>query len=88
MNVTETSEFDDHNYSDVVICPEVSFQSLEMVRKSTPGSSPATLFIAMDMVEADTLRCDARVTSHDSVVEIMTQPYVCNDCKRIVTNAL
>jgi hypothetical protein len=76
MYVTETSEWSGHDHFDVVIFPEVSFNSLNIIRENAKGRPPAALFIAMDMIEADTLRCDARITSQASVVEIMTQPYV------------
>lgn len=76
MSVTLTSEWDEVDKSDIVICPEVSFESLQTIRNTKHRKPPATLFIAMDTMEADTLRCDARVTSADSVVEVVTQPYV------------
>ncbi|KAI8938103.1 hypothetical protein NX059_005772 [Plenodomus lindquistii] len=74
MDVTLTSEWDDKNQFDIVICPEVSFESLETIQRNKCRKPPATLFIAMDTMEADTLRCDARVTSSASVVEVITQP--------------
>lgn len=74
MVVNLTSEWNGQDESDIVICPEVSFESLQKIRDITYRKPPATLFIAMDTMEADTLRCDARVTSPASVVEIVTQP--------------
>ncbi|CAO2657602.1 Nn.00g037280.m01.CDS01 [Neocucurbitaria sp. VM-36] len=74
MVVTLTSEWDVHDESDVVICPEVSFEGLQAIRSVTHRRPPATLLIAIDTLEADTLRCDARITSKSSIVEVMTQP--------------
>ncbi|KAH7402409.1 hypothetical protein BKA66DRAFT_435834 [Pyrenochaeta sp. MPI-SDFR-AT-0127] len=74
MIVTETNDWDGQDECDIVICPEVSFESLHTIRTAAQRKLPATLFIAMDTIEADTLRCDARITSPDSVVEVMTQP--------------
>ncbi|KAF1833791.1 hypothetical protein BDW02DRAFT_551737 [Decorospora gaudefroyi] len=74
MEVTESSEWTGHEDADVVVFPEISFASLKTIREKAAERPPALLFITMDMVEADTLRCDARVTSQSSVVEIMTQP--------------
>ncbi|KAF1841778.1 uncharacterized protein K460DRAFT_173295 [Cucurbitaria berberidis CBS 394.84] len=74
MIVTKTSEWDGHDESDVVVCPEVFFEGLQAIRSAMHRRPPATLFIAMDTLEADTLRCDARVTSKSSIVEVMTQP--------------
>lgn len=76
MIVTQTSDWDGHDESDIVICPEVSFECLQTIRAASIRNPPATLLIAMDTIEAETIRCDARVTSSESVVEVMTQPYV------------
>jgi hypothetical protein len=76
MEVTKTDEWDGHDECDVIVCPEISFASLKIIREKASGRPPAALFIAMDIVEADTLRCDARITNQASVVEIMTQPCV------------
>jgi hypothetical protein len=76
MDVTQTSKWTGLDECDIVICPEISFDSLKAIRDKAIVAPPATLFIAMDMVEANTLRCDARITSQSSVIEIMTQPYV------------
>ncbi|KAJ4373931.1 hypothetical protein N0V83_002670 [Neocucurbitaria cava] len=74
MDVTVTSEYDGDDTTDIVICPEVSFESLQRIRDTARRKPPATVFITMDTMEADTLRCDARVMSKASVVEVMTQP--------------
>ena len=76
MIVTQTSDWDGRAELDVIICPQVSFEKLNTVRQRAQRKMPATLFVAMDMMEADTLRSDARVTSMSSIVEIMAQPYV------------
>ncbi|KAF2108362.1 hypothetical protein BDV96DRAFT_504582 [Lophiotrema nucula] len=75
MDVTESSDWDGHD-ADLVILPEPSFDYLTSIRKrrSTTGKAPVTIFIAMDGLEASTLRSDARVQSKESVVEIMAQP--------------
>lgn len=74
LSVSQVSEWDGLNDADVVICPEVSFESLKTIRTTSGRKPPATLLIAMDVIEAETLRCDARVTSDQSVVDVMTQP--------------
>lgn len=48
MDVTLTSEWNGHDESDIVICPEVSFESLQTIRDIAHRKPPATLFIAMD----------------------------------------
>ncbi|KAF2636856.1 hypothetical protein P280DRAFT_492817 [Massarina eburnea CBS 473.64] len=62
--------------ADLVICPEPSFEYLESIRsfKSIDQRAPVTIFVAIDALEAATLRTDARVQSRESVVEIMMQP--------------
>ncbi|KAF1835126.1 hypothetical protein BDW02DRAFT_568415 [Decorospora gaudefroyi] len=64
------------NDSDIVICPELSFEYLAAMRRQRVEGKPApvTIFIAMDALEAATLRSDVRVTNGESAVEIMTQP--------------
>lgn len=74
MDVTLSDDWDEQNDSDLVVCPEVSFESLQRIRSTVRRKPPATVFIAMDTLEADTLRCDARVTNTASVVEVVTQP--------------
>lgn len=77
LDVKRTKVWDGSDDSEVVICPEVSFESLQTIRNgaATAGRKcPATIFIAMDVLEAETLRSDARVTSKESIVESMTQP--------------
>ncbi|KAL5119498.1 hypothetical protein ACEQ8H_002563 [Pleosporales sp. CAS-2024a] len=63
--------------TEIIICPEVSFDSLHKIRSNaakTGKSCPPTIFIAMDILEAEALRCDARVTSRESIVESIVQP--------------
>jgi hypothetical protein len=75
MNVIRTAQWDAHD-SDLVIVPELSFAYLKSIRKSRSNGSkaPVTIFVAMDGLEAATLRSDWRIRSKESVVEIMTQP--------------
>ena len=77
LDVRRTSAWDGSDDTEVIICPEVSFESLQTIRNSAANAQrrcPATVFIAMDVLEAGTLRSDARVTSKESIVESMTQP--------------
>lgn len=80
MNVIRTTMAHDSD-SEIVIVPELSFEYLASIRRSRPEGrkAPVTIFVAMDALEAATLRSDARVSNKESVVEIMTQPYV-RDC--------
>ncbi|ORY16126.1 hypothetical protein BCR34DRAFT_597924 [Clohesyomyces aquaticus] len=75
MEVVYASEKRGHS-ADIVICPEVSFEYLAAIRKERTEneSAPVTVFVAMDALEAATLRSDARIANKQSVVEIMTQP--------------
>lgn len=75
MNVVQTTNWDGHE-CDIVIVPELSFEYLAAIRRAriNGGRAPVTIFIAMDALEAATLRSDARVQKRESVVEIMTQP--------------
>jgi hypothetical protein len=75
MEVVKTTEWDSHD-SDIVICPELSFDYLAAIRgrRVSGRRAPVTVFVAMDALEAATLRSDVRVTNKESVVEIMTQP--------------
>jgi hypothetical protein len=77
MEVVRTTEWTGHD-CDIVITPELSFDYLKAIRRSRYEGSkaPVTIFVALDGMEAATLRSDARVRSKESVVEIMTQPYV------------
>jgi len=77
MHVVQTTKGNDHD-ADVVIVPELSFEYLASIRTFRVGvnRAPVTIFVAMDALEAATLRSDHRVKSKESVVEIMTQPYV------------
>jgi hypothetical protein len=80
MNVVRTTEWGKHD-ADIVIVPEFSFEYLASIRRSRADGerAPVTIFIALDAMEAATLRSDARVRSKESVVEVMTQPYVSKD---------
>jgi hypothetical protein len=75
MEVVHSHEWT-RNDTDLVICPEVSFDYLTAIRRRRPkcGKAPVTIFVAMDGLEAATLRQDARISNKESVVEIMTQP--------------
>jgi hypothetical protein len=75
MEVVKFTEWEGHD-ADIVICPELSFDYLAAIRhQRTRGQrAPVTVFVAMDALEAATLRSDVRVTNRESVVEIMTQP--------------
>ncbi|KAH7389316.1 hypothetical protein DE146DRAFT_620053 [Phaeosphaeria sp. MPI-PUGE-AT-0046c] len=88
MNVVRSATGHDYD-SQIVIVPELSFEYLSFIRRSRIKGhrAPITIFIAMDALEASTLRSDARVRSKESVVEIMTQPcgpfklaYILNHC--------
>ncbi|KAH7088360.1 hypothetical protein FB567DRAFT_337483 [Paraphoma chrysanthemicola] len=90
MNVIQTAKWQGNNY-DIIICPEPSFDFLASIRdqRARDGASRAsvTIFVALDALEAATLRSDARVQNKESVVEIVTQPlgpyklaYVLNRC--------
>ncbi|KAF1921711.1 hypothetical protein BDU57DRAFT_59188 [Ampelomyces quisqualis] len=88
MNVVRTKEWAG-NDADIIIAPEISFDYLKAIRRSRYEGSkaPVTIFVALDSMEAATLRSDARVRSKESVVEIMTQPcgpfklaYILNQC--------
>jgi hypothetical protein len=75
MQVVRTTKWEGHD-ADIVIVPELSFEYLGSIRSSRSGGgrAPVTIFVAMDALEAATLRSDARVKNKESVVEIMTQP--------------
>ncbi|KAH6639704.1 hypothetical protein C7974DRAFT_422225 [Boeremia exigua] len=90
MDVVQTTKWEDNN-ADIVICPEPSFEYLAAIRtkraENQAAKAAVTIFVALDALEAATLRSDVRVTSKESVVEIMTQPlgpfklaYVLNQC--------
>jgi signal transduction histidine kinase len=79
LDIYQTSVWDGSDETEVVICPEVSFDSLQMIRRNAAKAGrrcPATVLIAMDILEAETLRSDARVTSRESIVQSITQPQV------------
>jgi signal transduction histidine kinase len=76
LDIHYTTVWDGSDESEVVICPEVSFDSLQTIRTNAAKAGrpcPATVLIAMDILEAETLRSDARVTSQ-SIVQTVTQP--------------
>ncbi|RMZ66283.1 sensor histidine kinase response [Pyrenophora seminiperda CCB06] len=75
MEVVKSTEWQGHD-ADLVICPELSFDYLATIRRHRiqGQKAPVTIFIGMDGLEAATLRSDVRVTSRESVVEIITQP--------------
>jgi hypothetical protein len=75
MHVIQTANWEGHN-SDIVIVPELSFEYLAAIRRARVEGrrAPVTIFVAMDALEAATLRSDARVQKKESVVEIITQP--------------
>lgn len=77
MDVVQATSWECNN-TDLVICPEPSFAYLASIRdkrvelKATKAA--VTIFVALDVLEAATLRSDVRVKSKESVVEIVTQP--------------
>jgi hypothetical protein len=77
MEVVQTSKWEG-NDTDIMICPEPSFDYLTSLRyrrtANNESRAATTIFIAMDSLEAATLRSDVRVQNKESVVEIMTQP--------------
>ena len=79
MEVVQSTKWQDNNI-DLVICPEPSFDYLTSIRDgrvvANAEKAPVTIFVALDALEAATLRSDVRVQSKESVVEIMTQPSV------------
>jgi hypothetical protein len=77
LNVYHAAEWDGSDDTEIVVCPEVSFDSLQKIRSSAAKAGrrcPAAILISMDILEAETLRSDARVTSKESIVESVTQP--------------
>ena len=79
MKVVQSTKWQDNDV-DLVICPEPSFDYLASIRDRRAvdhaDRAPGTIFVALDALEAATLRSDVRVQSKESVVEIMTQPSV------------
>jgi hypothetical protein len=77
MDVVQTTRWEG-NGCDLVICPEPSFDFLNSIREKRTDAKAAkaamTIFVALDTLEAATLRSDVRVKNKESVVEIMTQP--------------
>jgi signal transduction histidine kinase len=77
VDIYNSSTWDGTDDTEVVICPEISFESLQMVRDNAAKAGrpcPATVLVAMDLLEAETIRCDARVQGKQFVVETITQP--------------
>jgi signal transduction histidine kinase len=64
--------------AELFICTEPNFESLAEIRSKTAASekSSIVIFITLDAIEASALRTDVRVLSDQSVVEIVSQPYV------------
>lgn len=79
MDVVQTTKWEGNN-CDLVICPEPSFDYLASIRNQRANvkasKAAVTVFVALDALEAATLRSDVRVRSKESVVEIMAQPLV------------
>ncbi|USP76619.1 uncharacterized protein yc1106_03893 [Curvularia clavata] len=75
MEVVRSTDWQ-YNGADMIICPEVSFEYLDTIRRrrARDQRAPVVVFVGMDAFEAATLRSDVRVTCKESVVEIMTQP--------------
>ncbi|KAF2739571.1 hypothetical protein EJ04DRAFT_484532 [Polyplosphaeria fusca] len=82
--VVETSTWE-QGIADIVVCPEPFFDFVAQIRgqRNMDGKPPATVFIAMDGIEAAALRSDVRITSAGSIVEILTQP--CGPSKLVST---
>lgn len=76
LEVTIVSDEAEEEEASIVICLEPSFKYLAHLISSTKGGEkPAiTIFLALDAIEAATLRLDERVASKLSVVEIMPRP--------------
>jgi hypothetical protein len=79
MDVIQATKWEGNN-CDLVICPEPSFDYLASIRDQRANTRTAkasvTIFVALDALEAVTLRSDVRVKNKESVVEIVTQPLV------------
>lgn len=79
MDVIQTTKWEGNN-CDLVICPELSFDYLASIRDrradTKASKTSVTIFVALDALEAVTLRSDVRVKNKESVVEIITQPLV------------
>lgn len=77
MDVVQTGKWEG-NDCDLVICPEPSFEYLNSIREKRTNAratrAAVTIFVALDALEAATLRSDVRIQNKESVVEIMTQP--------------
>lgn len=79
MEVVQTTKWEGNN-ADIIICPEPFFEYLASIRHqradAKASKAPITIFVALDALEAATLRSDVRVQNKESVVEILTQPLV------------
>lgn len=79
MEVVQTTQWEGNN-ADIIICAEPFFEYLASIRHqradTRASKAPITIFLALDALEAATLRSDVRVQSKQSVVEILTQPLV------------
>jgi signal transduction histidine kinase len=75
MDVMVTEDWQGHD-AEFVICTEPSFSHLASIRtrRAEGQKVPITVFVALDAIEAASLRHDARVLSRESVVEICPQP--------------
>ena len=62
--------------ADIIVMLETSFVQLEAIRNrfSTGKQAPIVLIVAIDAVEAGTLRSDVRISSKRSIVEVISQP--------------
>lgn len=64
MDVSYASTWDGSGDAEVIICPQVSFDALQDIRQNAARfhrKCPAIVLIAMDVLEAETLRSDARI---------------------------
>lgn len=77
MNVVQSSTWEGID-CDLFICSEPSFDYLNSIRERRANikasKAAMTILVALDALEAATLRSDVRVQSKESVVEIMCQP--------------
>ena len=78
MDVIQTADWKGHD-ADIVIVPEISFEYLASIRRTRMegGRAPVTIFVAMDALEAATLRSDARVKKRESGKWSMYEVHAC-----------
>ena len=78
MDVVQTADWEGHD-ADIVIVPEISFDYLASIRRTRMegGRAPVTVFVAMDGLEAATLRSDARVKKRESGKWYMYEVHAC-----------